>query len=164
MWSWKNSLFLGLSFSFCRKKILTLGALGGTENSVLTGLGALGSGSPPSRREPLGPSQGCTAGFTQGQGRNQGGRMYRLSESGDIWFGDFGPISAALHVTPGLLSHPVGPGGVSLWPGFLPDHVTRWPQGVTSSELPQGCDYSRRGRKRASGGGCWSQLLLGPSK
>ena len=177
-WSWRNSPFLGFSFSFCRMKILTSGALGGTENSVSTGVGVSGSGSLPSRGKPcpVGPSQGSTAGFTQGpreeprrkggtkeEGRNQGGREYRLSESGDIWLGDFGSISVALHVTPGLLSHPVGPGGVSLWPGFLPEHVTRWPRGVTNSELPQGCD-SRPGWKRASEGGGWSQLLLGPSK
>lgn len=112
---------------------------------------------------PWVPARAPLQASLRAQGRNQGGREYRLSESGDIWFGDFGPISVALHVTPGLLSHPVGPEGVSLWPGFLPEHVTRWPRGVTNSELPQGCD-SRPGWKRASEGGGWSQLLLGPSK
>ena len=33
---------------------------------------------------------------------------HSFSESDDIWFGDFGPISVAQHMTPGLLSQPGG--------------------------------------------------------
>ena len=92
------------------------------------------------RLAPWAPARAPLQASLRASGRNQGGREHRLSESGDFWFGDFGPISAALHVTPGLLSHPVGPGGVSLRPGFLPERVTR------SEQLPQGRDSRWGGR------------------